>query len=503
MIPNTDFFDLIDDYCQGQIEEALKLEFESELKTNPLLRSEMELWLEIQGAIKEKEVLTLRSKLQSVTQQQNTAAVSSNESFELMEEFSEIQEITDILSSEELISFYDSLPKVHAYHHVATSNENIHQFYKDQKESLNNRVHDVDDDLTDFDLAEFDGLEQAILEKDILQFRQTLQQVAKSVEPQFTVEEIDEYINGELTGADLIEFENDMLHNRSLRSEVKLHQDIDSAINEDDIMNLRGQISNILHTETSWNVSEKSIEDYIDGTLEGELLNEFLLELKDNSDLMAEVELRKQVNQSIGEYDIFKLRNELKAARESAEVKKVKMLIPESKISHVGFWRSSVAILIVLLGIGGVLRNSFISADRMYDKYFEAPAWSPERSLTDEITLLQRANISYLNGDFAQVINILDQVPESNIEYPVFDFYKAASFQRLDKLEEAISGYTRVINHGDNLFVEESEWYRSLCYLKTGNKEKAKTELLAVIERKGHFENDAKAVIRRLKYSMK
>jgi tetratricopeptide (TPR) repeat protein len=268
-------------------------------------------------------------------------------------------------------------------------------------------------------------------------------------------------------------------------------------------MNLRGQISNILHTETSWNVSEKSIEDYIDGTLEGELLDEFLLELKDNSDLMAEVELRKQVNQSIGESDIFNLRNELKAARELAEVKKVKMLIPESKISHVGFWRSSVAILIVLLGIGGVLRNSFISADRMYDKYFEAPAWSPERSLTDEITLLQRANISYLNGDFAQVINILDQVPESNIEYPVFDFYKAASFQRLDKLEEAISGYTRVINHGDNLFVEESEWYRSLCYLKTGNKEKAKTELLAVIERKGHFENDAKAVIRRLKYSMK
>jgi tetratricopeptide (TPR) repeat protein len=503
MIPNTDFFDLIDDYCLEQLEDALKLGFESELKANPLLKSEMELWLEIQGAINEKEVLILRSKLKSMTQQQNAATVSGNESFELMDEFSEIQEITDMLSSEELINFYDSLPKVHAYHHVAASNENIHQFYKNQKESSNNRVHDVDDDLTDFDLAEFEGLEQAIMEKDILHFRQTLQQVAKSIEPQFSVEEIEEYLNGELTGTDLIEFENDMMQNRSLRGEVKLHQDIDSAINENDIMNLRGQISNILHTETSWNVSEKSIENYIDGTLEGELLDEFLLELKDNSDLMAEVELRKQVNESIGESDIFNLRNELKAARESAEVKKVKMLIPESKVSHVGFWRSSVAILIVLLGIAGVLRNSFISADRMYDRYFEAPAWSPERSLSNEITLMQRANVSYLKGDFAQVINILDQVPESNIEYPVFDFYKAASFQRLDQLEEAIAGYTKVINHGDNLFIEESEWYRSLCYLKTGNKQKAKTELFAVIERKGHFENDAKAVIRRLKFLKK
>ncbi|MCU0345283.1 MAG: hypothetical protein MUF28_15855 [Ignavibacterium sp.] len=460
MIPKTDFFDQIEDYCQGQLDEVLMLDFESELKINPMLRSEVELWFEIQNAIKEKEIINLRIKLQGVTQMQNTAAVSCSDSFELIEEFSDMQEITEILSSEELINFYDSLPKVHAYHHVATSNENIHQFYKNQKESLNNRAH-------------------------------------------VTVEEIDEYINGELTGADLIEFENDMLQNRSLRSEVKLHQDIDSAINENDIMNLRGQISNILYTETSWNVSEKNIEDFIDGVLEGELLEEFLAELKDNTDLKAEVELRKQVNESVGETDIFNLRNELRAAKDSAEVKKVKMLIPESKIGTLRFWRSSVAILIVLLGIAGVLRNSFISGDKVYEKYFEVPAWSPERSLSEEITLLQRANSSYLNGDFAQVINILNQVPESSIELPVFDFYKAASFQKLEKLDDAIASYTKVINHGDNLFIEESEWYRSLCYLKTGNKERAKVELLAVIERKGHFEDDAKAVFRRLKHSIK
>jgi len=128
MIPKTDFFDQIEDYCQGQLDEALMLDFECELKINPKLRSEVELWMEIQNAIKEKEVLTLRNKLQSVTHMQNTVAVSGNDSFELIEEFSEMQEITEILSSEELINFYESLPKVHAYHHVATSNENIHKF---------------------------------------------------------------------------------------------------------------------------------------------------------------------------------------------------------------------------------------------------------------------------------------------------------------------------------------------------------------------------------------
>lgn len=498
MTRNTDFFDQIEDYCLGQLDEEIKLEFEAELVKNPKLRNESDLWMEIQSAIEEREILTLRDKLENVVKQ-NKPVISCNESFELLDDFSDVQEISEILSSEELINFYDSLPKVHAYHHAATKNENIHHFYKEQRGS---NAKDIGDDLYDVDFEEFEGLEEAILEKDILQFRQTLKQVAKSVEPQFTVEEIGNYINGELTGMDLIDFERNLFQNRSLQDEVKLHQDIDMAIQENDVINLRNQISNILQTETSWSVSEKSIEDFIDGVLEGELLDEFNFELQDNTDLLAEVELRRQINDSISEKDIFDLRKELKAVKESAEVKKVKMIIPETKVGQIQFWRSSVAILIVLIGLTGVIGKSLVSVNNTYDNYFESPAWSPERSLTNELTLLQQANIAYIAGDDAGVVKILGQAPAINNE-PVFDFYKAASLQNLDKYDDAVAGYSKVIKHGDNLFIEEAEWYRSLCYMKLGNKEKAKIELLAVIERKGHFENDAKAVLRRLKYSLK
>ncbi|HSO88959.1 MAG TPA: hypothetical protein VLQ91_20565 [Draconibacterium sp.] len=481
------------------MEDEFKIEFEAELKRNPKLKNELELWIEIQSALEEKEILTLRNKLENVAKL-NKSKISSNESFDLLNDFSDFQEINEILSSEELINFYDSLPRAHAYHHESTSNENINQFYKKQ---IDSEVNDFEDELNDFDMEEFEGLEEAILEKDILQFRQTLKQVAKSVEPQFAVEEIDNYINDELSENDLFDFENDMFQNRSLRGEVRLHKDIDLAVQENDVMNLRSQISNILRTETSWNVSEKSIEDFIDGLLEGELLDEFLLEMRDNADLMAEVELRKQVNESISETDIFNLRNELKSIKESSEVQKVKMLIPVDKTEHIKFWRSSVAILIVLIGMAGVLGKSLVSVNNTYDSYFESPAWSPERSVSSEMTILQQANIPYLNGDYAQVVRILNQLPEKNNENPVIDFYKGASLQNLGQYVGAISAYTKVVNHGDNLFIEEAEWYRSLCYLKLGNKEVTKNELLAVIERKGHFEDDAKAVLRRLKYSIK
>jgi tetratricopeptide (TPR) repeat protein len=167
------------------------------------------------------------------------------------------------------------------------------------------------------------------------------------------------------------------------------------------------------------------------------------------------------------------------------------------------FWRSSVAIVIVLLGLTGVIGKSFFSVNNTYDKYYESPTWSPERSTSSEITLLKKVNISYMNEDYAPVVKIIDELPETNSNSPIFDFYKAASLQELDKFDEAIAGYSKVISHGDNMFIEESEWYRSLCYLKLGNKEKASAELLAVIDKKGYFENEAKSVLRRLKYSSK
>jgi anti-sigma factor RsiW len=496
MIRNTNYFDLIEDYCHEQLDEETRLEFETELKRNPELKIELELWKDIQGAIEEKEILTLRDKLENVAKENKPKALS-NDSFDLLDEFSDIQEINEILSSEELINFYDSLPKVHVYQHQKTSNENIHQFYKEQKKT---EFFDIEDEMPDADLEEFEGLEEAILEKDILQFRQTLKQVAKSIEPQYSVEEIDNYINGELSGSELFEFENDLLKDRTLKEELKLHKDINAAIEENDIMSLRGQISNILQTETSWNVSEQSIEEYIDGVLEGEDLEEFKSELADNLDLAAEVELRRNVNSAINEKDIFELRRELAAARATAETNKVKMLIPESKSDKLKFLRTSVAVVIVLLGLTGVLRNSLVSTDHTYENYYTSPSWSAERALTDEVSILQKANTSYMASEYDEVIQLLS-IGEAGATNPVFDFYRAASFQNLEKFEDAIAGYTRVIENGDNLFIEEAEWYRGLCYLKLGELDKARNELLAVIERKGHFEEDAKAVIRRLKYS--
>jgi hypothetical protein len=496
MTHNTNFFEQIEDYCLDQLNDDLKLVFEAELTTNPELRTELQLWNDIQQAVEEKEILSLRDKLKDVATQ-NTLDVDGRNTFEFLNESDDFIEITDNLSSEELINYFESLPKVHVYHHQKNSNENIHHFYKSQNLVENNVS---DEELSDFDFMEFDGLEEAILEKDILQLRQKLNHVAKTVENQYSVEEIDEFLNNNIHGAELIDFERDLIQSGLLQDEVKLHKELEEALMESDILSLRNQLGSIVKSETSWNVSETSIEDFIDGDLTCDLLDEFNTEFADNIDLQAEVKLRKQINEAISESDIINLRAELNAAKEESDSQKVKMLIPDTKSDRFRFIRTSVAILVVLLGMGGVIHNTFMSINGTYKQYYNSPVWSPERSVSSEISLIQKANLHFVNAEYNQVIQLLDEFKGLN-EKPVFSFYKGASFQNLGKFNEAINEYTKVIDQGDNLFVEEAQWYRCLCLLKTGDFNKTKTELMAVIERKGHFEKDAKAVLRRLKYS--
>lgn len=110
--------------------------------------------------------------------------------------------------------------------------------------------------------------------------------------------------------------------------------------------------------------------------------------------------------------------------------------------------------------------------------------------------------MAYIEKDYTQAEQILEQAQKNSAENPVFQFYRAASLQNLNKFEDAISEYTRVINHGDNIFIEEAEWFRSLCYLKSGNEKLAKQQLLAVVNRKSHYKNDAKAILKRYRFSL-
>ncbi|MFV0591975.1 MAG: tetratricopeptide repeat protein [Draconibacterium sp.] len=501
MTPKTELIGRIEDYCLDLMDAQQKLEFEKELEFSQELREEVELHKNLQAAVLEIDVLNLKEKLQDI--QDAKSETSQNGSFELLDELEDIQELTDDLTFEELLDSFESLPKVHVYQHEKTDNENIHHFYKEQSQN-GSEVNGFEEELNGFDFEDMEGLEEAALETDIMNLRETLQHVAKTVEPQYSVEQIDEYLNGEMSDSILAEFEAEIKQNKQLKDEVNLHLELDSALEEFDIMQLRNEIGSIMEAETSWNVSESTIEDFIDGILSEDMLEEFGTELKENTDLMAEVTLREKINSAIGEKDIMYLRNQLGEARRGAEKQEVKSIVmPKFDLQSTRFWRNSVAMIIVLIGLAGILNTGMQSTERSYNKYFDTPTWASERSVNSNVDIIQTAKIYFQQSDYAKVINELDKVTPQKDEAFVVQFYKGLSYQNLNKFDKAINEYEKVVEHGNNLFVEEAEWYQALCYLKENKRREARTELLAVIDRKGHYEKDAKAILRKLRYTFK
>ena len=502
MIPNAEFFEWIENYCQEQLNETEKKEFEEELKRNTDLKEEFKLHQEINTAINEKDIVNLRDKLQNIFKEQKSGK-NSYGTFDLLDEFANIEEINENISPEELINFYDSLPKVHVYQHELNSSENVHLFYREQNKSKQNgeKVDAFDEDFDD--LEELEGLEEAILEQDIINLRETLSQVAKSMQPQYSTEDIDSYINGELNGEKRFEFENELKQNRTLRAEVQLQSEMENALLENDILDLRNKLSHIMETETSWNVSEQNIEKYIDGELTGEMLDEFLAELGENTDLMAEVNMRRNINEAIGEKDIFTLRDELIKARENAGDMEIKSILPETSTKWVKTIKKYAAVVILLIGLSGLVNVGFHSLDKAYNSYYKAPQWSPERSLTSEMNYLNEANLYYMNGEFEKAIEIYDKALESVKEKYAYHFYKGASLQNLNNYKAAIPEYNEVINHANNLYIEEAEWNKALCLIKLGETDKAKVQLTAIVNKNSYYKKDAKAILRRIKYSLK
>lgn len=501
MTPKTGLFERIEDYCFELLDAQEKIEFERELELNEELRDEVELHKNIQNAITETDVLDLKNKLETI-QNENKPKNSINGSFELLDELTLFQKSNKDLDSEELIASFESLPKVHVYQHELTSNENIHHYYKEQN---NNEESNGQEDVLDgFHTEGLDGLEEAVLETDVLNLREMLQHVSKSVEPQYSVSEIDNFLNDELSSDVLAEFELELAQNEDLLNEVNLHKDIESALEETGVMNLRGELRTIMESETSWNVSAQSIEDFIDGTLDDELLEDFNAELKENTDLIAELALREHISEAIAETDIQSLRAGLQAAQSDADRTDVNfIMMPRFEKGTRRIWRNSAAMIIVLIGLAGILNFGLQSPNHTYDEYFDSPTWASERSITDNLDKIQTAKIYYQAAEYQKVVDLLNSIAVPKNEAFVSEFYKGLSYQNMDSLENAITAYTKVIKHGNNLFVEEAEWYKSLCYVKMNKKAEAKFELLAVIDRKGYYESDAKAILRKLKYSFK
>jgi tetratricopeptide (TPR) repeat protein len=455
------------------------------------------LFSEIEDAVTEFDVHQLREQIQAHFKEETKVSKNFPAKFNLADENLSGYFPDKLPCLEELLGNTESLPRIHLSNHHRNGDEVVHQFYKEEHNQQDQ--HEPFEDAIASD--EWADLEIALQESDVISLRESLNQISKgaSYSHQFSLEEIEDYIDGNLTAWQAESFELEMSLNPLLNREVELVIDLDEALAEKDIYELRESIQIMMEKETSTPFTLQNLEEFMHSELESESRDSLANEISGNQDLRAELNLLREVDNALTEYDVAELRDMLRNVTQNVKITEEKSMMPGIKGVH--RFRTVAAIFILLLGLSVMIRYMVTPSDHLTQFYEDAPtALTSFRSAVPDVnSQLSIGFEHYNNADFDRALATFQQVLDrDNNNLPAL-FYKGASHQKLHDFSDAVVVYSEIIEHRDNIFYEQAEWYKGLCLLHLGEIEQVMSLMEAIIAREGFYKNKAGILMKSLK----
>jgi len=507
MIRKSEYFEQTDKYLNSELTLPELKEFEIQMEIDSDLNEEVNLHLDVEQAMCEQDIISLRNTLNQIVQNQTESAYNENISvydsfsFGLSEEFSSHKNSNAQFNPNDIFNFGHSFPKIHLYQHQIAGKENIHQFYKEQfgSESVSNE----ESGFTKYEEDLFADIQNALEENDIADLRANLMQLAQSLPAhQYSAEEIEDYIYNQMDAELKAQFEEELAINPVLVNEVQLIKEIDLAGAESDIMNLRASLNEIQKSEFQATASIEELESYINSEFSDEELASFEAELTSNQKLQVEIDLIKNIDLALNETDVMQLRSKLQSiATEIASDK-------QTERSFAGRFKAKrivlstvAASLILLLGITGIMSRQ--SQNDIYQKFYtkyEATGIVRSANITENKTLTEALQ-KYNDQDYNAALDLFSEIIARDQNNMVGHFYAGVSLQETAKYQDAIKEYETVIIDKDNLFTEQAQWYIGLCYLQTNENKKAYQQFKKIAKNEGYYQQKAQAILNKIKVS--
>ena len=511
MIRKSEYIGYIDKFLSHELNDDELKEFNAELIANPGMEEDIKLLADVEQAVHEKDVVSLREKLHNIVANKEQEEINElmleevfqDFSFELSEDLSSFNELSQPVTKNDLLGFEQSLPVLHLAQHKIAEKENTHQFYKEQQRKAASSDDELD--FTSQENAIFEGVQNALAEKDVLDLRCNLQQIATNLPShERTTQEIEQYIDDEMEDSVLSEFERELEMNFGLAQDLDLHKDISNACAETDIIDLRKNLEDIQQIEVSTSRKVEEIDQYLNHELNEDALNSFENELTNNPDLAAELNLHMEVDAAIIEKDISSLRDKLVDVRKGIFIEKRKERSFAIKFVKSRFAVSAVAAsLILFISVAGLLnRNSVVNDGELYSEYFETYTAtgifrSGSVALDDKVNL---ALNEFNSKNYDEALMLFDEILSVDKANAVGNFYAGMAYQEKDQFDKAILSYQQVVLLKNNLFVEQAEWYTALCYIQTDNKKKAYEKFKKIVDSNSYYSEKAAAILRKLDF---
>lgn len=239
-----------------------------------------------------------------------------------------------------------------------------------------------------------------------------------------------------------------------------------------------------------------TIENVLGGTAgkaEAAWLNE---EMKGNPALAREMKLRQKTDEILANSDIIDLRAKLGVI----EMKKRSSGTMRKAVLKTARYAAAVAILAILSSAMYFVLRPQESPDELYSANYaryETPG-AVRSAVSSGNTLMENAIASYSAREYEKAIGFLEQVIVSEKDNMESVFMHGMANMEISNYPGASGSFSKVIEHNDNLYLEDAAWYLGLCYMMTENTDKALKQFNAIAASKSRYSKKAARLIRKL-----
>ena len=239
-----------------------------------------------------------------------------------------------------------------------------------------------------------------------------------------------------------------------------------------------------------------TIENYLSGSA-GKAEETWLKEeMQRDPDLAREVTLRRRTEEILADRSIIDLRTKLGMI----EMKKRSGGTFRRTAARAASYAAAILLAIFLSSVLYVsLRPQ--SNDSLFDRYYaryETPG-AVRSVVSSGNTLMDNAIASYTAKEYDKAIGYLEQVISAEQGDMETVFMHGMANMEVKNYPVASGSFTKVIEHNDNLYLEDAAWYLGLCYMMTDEKDKAAKQFDAIAASKSRYSRDAAKLARKLK----
>jgi tetratricopeptide (TPR) repeat protein len=239
------------------------------------------------------------------------------------------------------------------------------------------------------------------------------------------------------------------------------------------------------------------IERYIAGEMSEEERAWFERELLGNESLRSEVELRRKTEMVLKNQDVVSLRNKLS----QIEKRRREAEVPAAKSKRPVYIRYA-AIITALIVIGSIAlhKGKSPASDELISRYYK-PYDPPASQRSGKVGINADFTLAlefYNTNDYENAARFFSKVVESNPKDMQSVLLNGVSNFEDKKYPEAKISFATVIDDNNNLFIETASWYLALCYIKTGENDKAISQLKKIKDEGGMYSKDARKILRKL-----